>query len=402
MEKYMVGGGDKTGSLNLAVAALVVLMLFGAPYAQAAFSTPLAISASDQESHVPSLAIGNDDAIHTVWAQATKDVDGNETDREVYYSKSTNGGTSFSTPVNISSTSSFTSAEPVVFVANDQSSNVHVVWEEYNRSDDAEGAEIMYSRSTNGGTSFSTPVNISNLTGASVSPSIFVGSATEGGNVHIAWTECADSNCEIYYAKSSNAGSSFGSSVNITNNDIDNDQAVIAADSGGIHLAWQGNTQAYYGRSTNGGTSFSAPQRLTSTTDQVEIEPAIIIDGGARLHIAWQNHAFSGGDVYSVRSTDGGATFGSVENRSGTSSTISGVPVLTTPQDNRVVLFWVENTSTGNEMVHTKTNNGGNTWNTPNTVHSQSFSLQEPSVVQKGNTVYLAWEDASRIYFSKE
>jgi hypothetical protein len=376
MEKYRVWGEYMTRSFNVTAAVLVMLMLFGAPYAQAAFSAPLAISASGQESHVPSLAIGDDDVIHIVWAQATKDVEGNETDREIYYSTSTDDGTSFSSPVNISNTSAYTSAEPVVFIAEDQSSIVHIVWEEYNRADDPEGVEIMYSRSTNGGSSWSSPANLSDIDGPSISPTGFVDQAADGNNVHIAWTECANINCEIYYVQSTDSGVTFGTSVNVTDNSMDNDQAVIAANDSGVHIVWQGDVLAHYSRSTDDGATFSAPQRLTTTTDQVEIQPTIIIDGANRVHISWQSQSSEGGDVYWVRSTDGGASFGTIENRSNNLVTNSGAAVLTTPKDNRVVLFWVENTLTGNEIVHTKTNNGGNNWKTPSSIHSQSFSLQ--------------------------
>ena len=57
------------------------------------------------------------------------------------------------------------------------------------------------------------PINVSNNTGFS-SPQI----ATSGNNVYVTWQDYTPGNADIFFAASNNNGTSFGTPINISNN----------------------------------------------------------------------------------------------------------------------------------------------------------------------------------------
>jgi len=79
-------------------------------------------------------------------------------------------------------------------IAVDALDNLHMVW-----YDDTPGIpDIYYRKSTDGGASWSTSQNISSSTGDSMYPAI---AADPSGNVHVVWHDDTPGNREIYYRR---------------------------------------------------------------------------------------------------------------------------------------------------------------------------------------------------------
>ena len=74
--------------------------------------------------------------------------------------------------------------------------------------------DIFFAVSNNNGTSFGTPINLSNNTGSSFSPQI----AAIGSNVYVTWEDNTPGNVDILFAVSNNNGTSFGTPINLSNN----------------------------------------------------------------------------------------------------------------------------------------------------------------------------------------
>ena len=68
--------------------------------------------------------------------------------------------------------------------------------------------DIFFAASNNNGTSFGTPINLSNNTGCSFTPQI----AASGNNVYVTWQDDTPGNDDIFFAASNNNGTSFGTS----------------------------------------------------------------------------------------------------------------------------------------------------------------------------------------------
>lgn len=395
---------------------IIVALLLPVAIAPAvsAWTLPLRVSGAGSVAHVPAVAVGNNGNVHVVWAQDINNAQGFTIDQDIYYTRSTDAGATFSAPQNISNSSSNNSAEPMIHVAADQSNEIYLVWEEYNTTDDPEGVEVMYTRSTDGGVTWPTANkrNVSQQVGASGSPYIFI-DATANRGVHVGWTDYgAGSLGQIYYAKSTDGGATFATRINASNNSstgMDNDQVAIAADANAVQLVWQswdetGLARVYKSRSTNGGTSFTVPSRLTATTNDSEIEASAVIDGDGRVHMVWQTqYASGGGDIFSTRSTDAGATFAAPANRSNNPLTNSQAAFIGAAAK-KLELLWVEDgTTLGVRNVYqAKSNNGGNSWTAGNAFATATDTMSEPFAVVKGGVSHAVWEDNAQIFFSKE
>lgn len=88
--------------------------------------------------------------------------------------------------------------------------NVYVVWSEHTDDD----VHLLYRRSTDGGATFGGTINLSNNAGSSDRPAI----AASGNNVYVVWFDNTPGNAEILYRRSTDGGGTFGSTINLSNN----------------------------------------------------------------------------------------------------------------------------------------------------------------------------------------
>jgi hypothetical protein len=99
--------------------------------------------------------------------------------------------------------------------------NVYVVW----RDNTLGNFDIFY-RSTDGGSSFGSTVNLSNNGGDSGGTAQSI--AASGNNVYIVWQDNTPGNSEVLLRKSVNAGDAFGSTINYSHNSGDSIAPTIA------------------------------------------------------------------------------------------------------------------------------------------------------------------------------
>ena len=207
-------------------------------------------------------------------------------------------------PRNISNTPGISASQQI---AVDSSGNIYVVW-----GDNTPGHfDVFFSRSTNGGATFSAPQNISNNPGGASGPQIAVDS---NGNIDVVWFGNSP-NADIFFSRSTDGGGSFSAPQNISNNAGNSNVPLMAVDSAGnINVIWAdktpGNIDVFFSRSTDGGTTFSAPQNLTPTNSgPLASNPVqIAVDSAGNINILFR-FASQDTDVRFIRSTDGGNTF---------------------------------------------------------------------------------------------
>ena len=112
----------------------------------------------------PDLAVGPDDSLGLAYYTRAI-VDNTVQNRRITFLRSTNGGTSFSSPVFLSSAAGQAYVPAVAF---EPSGAIDVVWEEFDAGDVQ--SDVFVSRSTDGGATFSAPANLSANGGFSGSP----------------------------------------------------------------------------------------------------------------------------------------------------------------------------------------------------------------------------------------
>jgi hypothetical protein len=139
---------------------------------------------------------------------------------------------------------------------------VHVVWYDYRDGND----EIYYKRSTDAGSSWGTDTRLTTEGGGSVRPSV----AVSGSNVHVVWRDDRDGNGEVYYKRSNDGGSTWGADVRLTTDGSVSSTPSMAVFADTVYVTWadnrDGNFEIYFKRSTDGGSTWGADTRLTDAT----------------------------------------------------------------------------------------------------------------------------------------
>lgn len=246
-------------------------------------------------SYLPSVAVSGSN-VHVVWED---DRDGNA---DVYYKRSTDGGTTWETDFRLT-VDPGPQGQPSVAVSG---SYVHVVWADYTIMGNS---EIYYKHSTDGGTTWETQVQISNANGFSFGPSV----AVSESNVHVIWPDMRHgfTNSEVYYRRSLDGGINWGPETRLTDDDNFSFDPCVAVSDSNVHVVWQddrdANNEIYHKRSTDGGAIWGTDNRLTDDPNS-SLGPSVAVSGG-NVHVVWQDDRDANDEIYYKRSTDGGTTW---------------------------------------------------------------------------------------------
>ncbi len=251
-------------------------------------------------------------------------------DNGVYVSVSDDGGQNWGNPVpiNVSGYEAFND-KPYIAVDNTDGpyrNNVYVTWTLFGWN-----YPIYLSRSTDGGTSFQSPVRVSDSDYTQGSIPV-VG---PGGELYVAWYDYATGN-RLKMNTSDDGGVSFGPDVTIQSitplpsylnpGFRVNSFPVMAADvtngpnRGNLYVCWgdyrNGDADIYFCRSTDGGGTWSAAVRVNDdqlSNGKDQWFPWLSVDPSGNVMVMFMDRRNSPGnldyDVYLARSVDGGSSF---------------------------------------------------------------------------------------------
>src|SRR5918995_824603 len=245
--------------------------------AQASLSTEFTnLSNSTTNSFSPQLAISQsrtqsgNDTVYVVWSD---NATGNG---DIYFRRSMDNGTSFGNIENLSTNPGNSTAAQIAAYQG----NVYVVW-----TDDSTGSgDIYFKRSVDNGTSFGVTENLSNDNGKSYGAQIVI----SGNNIYVVWADDSTGNEDIYFKRSVDNGTSFGSTQNLSTNPGNSTAAQIAAYQDNVYVVWEdattGNGDIYLKASLDNGTKFSGQKVLaknngSSSNPQIAVSPNNIIYG---------------------------------------------------------------------------------------------------------------------------
>jgi hypothetical protein len=143
--------------------------------------------------------------------------------------------------------------------------NVYITWEENNLAD-------FFRASTDNGASFGNTINLSSM----VPNFAFAELAASGNNVYSIWT-AGDPNSpsDIFYSKSSDAGTSFSPLLKINRESGSSIGAKITASGNNVYIVWTPNDSFKFDtipdllfvKSTDNGTNFNQPVKLLPETE---------------------------------------------------------------------------------------------------------------------------------------
>jgi hypothetical protein len=291
----------------------------------------------------PALAVDPSDNLHIVWQDSTP---GNA---EIYYENSTDGGDTWTISKRLSWTSG-QSYGPTIAV--DSSGNIHVVWEDYTPGN----VEIYYRKSTDGGSSWSPRKRITWTSGGSCYPVIAVDSSS---NLHVVWWDDTPGSWiwEIYYKKSTDGGASWTTGKRLTwNAGYSIHPAIVVDFYDNLHVIWEDNTpgknEIYYKKSTDGGITWTTGRNLTRTSGD-SLYPAIAVNSSDSLHAVCHDITPGNWEIYCLNSTDGGATWTSSQRLTWTLGD-SEHPAIAVDSSGNPHVVWQDETPGNREIYYRK------------------------------------------------
>lgn len=195
-------------------------------------------------------------------------------------------------------------------------SNVYLLWQDSIPSDHT-NYDIFIKNSNDNGTTFGSSVNLSNNSGFSEHPQI----AAYDNNVYAIWADDTSGNREVLFTRSVDNGTSFDKIKNLSNNTSDSFNQEIAVFGDTVYVVWldqseeDDETNILLKASDDGGETFGRTVNISSNANQ-ETFPKIAAFEGS-LYIAWNtaDNLLDERDnegLFFVRSLDGGNTFDNI------------------------------------------------------------------------------------------
>ena len=358
----------------------------------ATFSLPMRINlagdyltGNNSDDGQPDIAVSGS-SIYVVW------LDSSQSQPHIYFKRSVDSGSTFTGEIDVFGTGTSNDAYPHVAASG---SNVYITWAGKN----SEG--ILAAMSTNGGTSFGSPVlvNASSSAFMPAHPDI----ALDSTYVYVAWdtNEAPWGKDGVFMSRSSLGSLSFSPALDVSQSLSSAEEwPCIAADSNGVYMAWNDyrnsapnfdwtgqatdDSDIYFAQSTNQGSSFSAPARANDDplgNDNQQESPTICPDTAGNAFIAWADERNGDYDVYFTHHTSTGfSTNGRVNEFSATASD-QKQPSIGVAADNVAYCVWSDSRNPTKKKdiycAHTIPNTAPNTpvMNSPDQIQADSMRL---------------------------
>ncbi|MBI3623688.1 hypothetical protein HY212_06450 [Candidatus Pacearchaeota archaeon] len=302
----------------------------------ATFGTPANISDNSGDSSYPKItAYGND--IYVTWSFTVTNKD-----YDILFTKSSDGGATFGIPVNISNNLGDSGIPQMSVSGND----VYVTWE----NNGLGNFEVFVAKSTDNGNTFTSPVNISKDTSPSGAPQIIA----SGKNVIVSWMDKTSGNYDAFVTKSSDSGSTFGAPVNVSNTPKDSGYQQISASGNNVYVVWtetisNKNYDVFFAKSTDGGSTFDAPVNISNNEGP---SGWALVASSNNIYVTWEDSTAGNYDILIAKSTDGGSTFGTPVNVSNTQEESAFKQMVAT--NDSVYLVWQDGTLNQHDVLFTK------------------------------------------------
>ncbi len=338
-------------------------------------------SAADADQGWPVLVASkkNDEDVFAAWE------DRRNGDTDIYFAYSDDGGKTWGTGVRVNhDTDGYDQWSPDL--ALDGNGVLHIVWYDLRTAD----GDIYYSRSTDNGLTWSSEIRINDVpTSTQNSPAI----AAFDNTVCVVWVDRRfNSNGDIYADCSTDGGLTWGTDTRVNDDGavaaFTHETPDIALSSARRHVVWcdnrNGNWDIYYAYFGRGG--WSANVRLNDATVGSQFTPAIAANEKT-VHVVWMDY-YSGyvlGDV----SVDDGSTWGK-DMRVSNQSDSTDSPDVTFNGQATAWATWRVMSTTYQLHAAYYTPNG---WvPADGAVINSSDFLQNPGIGAGNTQVYVVWE----------
>ena len=310
------------------------------------------------------------------------------TNYDIFIKSSKDKGTTFGSPVNLSNNSGFSEHPQIAAYDN----NVYAIW-----ADDTSGnREVFFTRSEDNSTSFDKIKNLSNNTSDSFNQEI----AVFGDNVYVVWLDQDEAdNTNILLKASFDGGTTFGRTVHISSNANQETFPKIAAYEDSVYVAWnmagdnvdeRDNEGLFFVRSLDGGNTFDNIIKLNHENDFGELQVAAfdetvyVVSGGI--------HSVDVNGVFFTKSIDGGRSFSEPVTIDENATFVNPLNVEVGAYDEQFSYVAAQVTVLGNEEILLLEMTGNDSTRVINLSNNPKIS-ECPSIAMAGDNIYVVWED---------
>lgn len=304
----------------------------------------------------PAIALDASNNIAVAW---TDNRGGNN---DVYFSKSTDGGLSFSANVRVNDVTTNAQTEADLAIDHQNPALIHVVWTDTRSA--ITGPDIFYANSTDGGLSFNPSVRVNNdVTGVEqAQPAIAV---APNRDIDVVWSDprTAARGRDIYFSRSSDLGATWSPNILINDDPAGNiaqqEPAIAVNETGAIFVVWTdfrgANTapDIYGTRSTNGGSSFTANTKVNEDVGAVPQAVPSLATRGGKVVAAWADGRTGGGtswDIYAASSEDGLAWSGHMKANDDSLNLIQYQPTVGVDASGDIFTAWLDTRASGSNV----------------------------------------------------
>ncbi|MEO5617132.1 MAG: hypothetical protein ABIS67_05140 [Candidatus Eisenbacteria bacterium] len=262
---------------------------------------PLVATVDASPTRYPALTVGGGEHLHAAWER---------TGTGIFYARSLNGGANFSIPIPIALNSQPYETNSMARICATAGDNVFAFWQ-YHLPGEPSVNRVLFSRSLDGGSTFSTPRRVRDESNpiTSVVKLAILGDAQVGpdGTVYVMGLQADGPNDSVAFLRSTNGGTTFalvGHPTAPALRGICPKSFAVGAD-GTIHaLIGICGTALYYTRSTDGGATWGPAVDVTSASSDAVGEPRgakIILDATGTPVIVWFSPIGASTEIYSTR-----------------------------------------------------------------------------------------------------
>ena len=185
--------------------------------------------------------------VYVVWTERTSN--GNE----IFFTMSKDNGNSFIEPINVSKSGKGSTNAGIQVFGN----NVYIVWQESKKS----GSSIFFSLIENDETSINTPIDLSKESGKA-RLTRDKNMAVLGNHVYVVWYDVSSKNSGVYFVQSTDGGKTFSQPLNLSGKVPEVAKAQILANGEKVFVIWQdkraGNAEVFLRQSNDNGATFGS------------------------------------------------------------------------------------------------------------------------------------------------
>jgi len=331
-------------------------------------------------------------------AVATKPASAHTPGSQIFFTESTNGGTTWD---NMPLTRNLSNSDingigalyPRIAITKTGRTRAYVVYD-----DDTGGPRQAYFIRSKKNAAFKHPNILSSGRDGGFTPVIDVDSK---GIVYTAWASSLSGPRKVLLVRSTDLGITLTPPVEVSNSPGEQFAQVIAiSDNDAINIAWQdtgsGMSQILFSRSSDGGMTFSNPLQLSSGSVPAS-GPEIVVDRLGGLSVAWiEPQATGGSRIVISRSVDGGQTFSApAVAASGRSADISDLAIWAA----RNITYLAFTDNDAQQVFLTQSRSDLLTFSSPVQLSHADTSkgrAHSPSVAVDGNgKIHAVWIDSS-------